>query len=353
MFERSSSSRRGFLAIAAAAAVVGGIGPAVAAEFSGAGASFPAPVYNAWAAAYRQATGNTLNYQAIGSGGGINQITNRTVDFGASDAPLAQNRLQQAGLVQFPAVVGSIVPIVNIDGVAKNQLRLTGEVIADIYLGRIRSWNDPRIVEMNPGVTLPNLPIQPIYRSDASGTTFVFTTYLSQISQQWRTDVRAATSVQWPAGAGARGNDGVAGAVRNTRGGIGYVEYAFAAENNLASTQLRNAAGNFVEPTIQTFQNAAATADWANAPNLDPDMVNRPGPQAWPITTATYILIPREPRDAARAREALAFFNWAFGEQGDRIASGLHYVPLPEDVVQRVRQAWRNVTANGQPVFTP
>jgi phosphate transport system substrate-binding protein len=353
MFERSSMTRRGVLAGAVfAAGFAGAIVPASAAEFSGAGATFPAPVYNAWAAAYRQATSHTLNYQAIGSGAGITQIQNRTVDFGASDAPLAANRLQQQGLVQFPAVVGSLVMVVNLEGVARNQLRLTGDLVADIYLGRIRNWNDPRLVELNPGVTLPNMAIQPIYRSDGSGTTFVFTSYLSLVSPQWNADVRAATSVQWPTGAGARGNDGVAGAVRNTRGAIGYVEYAYAAENNLAYTLLRNADGQFIQASTAAFQAAAAAADWDNSPNLDPTMLNRPGANTWPIVSATFILIPRQPRDPARAREALAFFNWAFGEQGDQIASGLHYVPLPDDVIQRVRAAWRNVQANGQPVFT-
>lgn len=349
MFQRISA--------AVAASLVAGtlsLSPAVAqVEFTGAGATFPAPVYNAWAAAYKAATNNTLNYQAIGSGGGVNQIQNRTVDFGGTDAPVANNRLTQQRLVQFPSVIGAVVPIVNIDGVAKNQLRLTGEIVADIYLGQIRNWNDQRIRSINPGVTLPDLPIQPIYRSDASGTTFVFTSFLSETNARWKSDVSAATSVQWRAGAGARGNDGVAGAVRNTRGAIGYVEYAFAAENNLASTQLTTKTGQFVEPTIANFQAAAAAADWENAQDLAASMINMPGERSWPIVSPTYILMPRDPRDPARAKAALDFFAWAFSPQGDQIAERLHYIPLPEAVVARVKRAWTQIlNTQGQPVWT-
>lgn len=322
-------------------------------EFTGAGATFPAPVYNAWAAAFKQATNNTLNYQAIGSGGGINQIQNRTVDFGASDAPVPTERLTQQKLVQFPAVIGAVVFIVNLDGVNKNQLKLTGEIVADIYLGTIKTWNDPRIAAINPGVTLPNLAIQPIYRSDASGTTFVTTSYLSETSAKWKAEVSAATSVQWRTGAGARGNDGVAGAVRNTKGAIGYVEYAFAAENSLTTTQLQNAAGQFVEPTTPNFQAAAAAADWENARDLAASMINKPGAQSWPIVSPTYILFPRDPRDAGRARAALDFFSWSFAADGGKIAERLHYIPLPASVVTRVKAAWANIqNAQGQPVWT-
>ncbi len=322
-------------------------------EFTGAGATFPAPVYTAWAQAYRQATNNTLNYQAIGSGGGINQIQNRTVDFGASDAPVPSQRLTQQRLVQFPAVIGAVVPIINLEGVAKNQLRLTGDVMAEIYLGTIRTWNDPKITALNPGLALPNLAIQPIYRSDASGTTFVFTTYLAESNATWRAEVAAATSVQWKAGAGARGNDGVAGAVRNTRGAIGYVEYAFAAENNLATTQLRNVGGRFVEATIANFQAAAAAADWENSQDLAASMINRAGENSWPIVSPTYILMPRDPRDPARAKAVLDFFAWAFTPAGDRLAEQLHYIPLPDAVVRRVKAAWPQiVTPQGQPLWT-
>jgi phosphate transport system substrate-binding protein len=322
-------------------------------EFTGAGATFPAPVYAAWASAYKAATNNTLNYQPIGSGGGINQIQNRTVDFGASDAPVPSNRLQQQRLVQFPAVIGAVVFIVNLDGVNKNQLKLTGEVIADIYLGTIKTWNDPRIVAINPGVTLPALTIQPVYRSDASGTTFVTTTYLSETSAKWKAEVSAATSVQWKAGAGARGNDGVAGAVRNTKGAIGYVEYAFAAENSLATTQLQNVDGQFVEPTTPNFQAAAAAADWEKAEDLAASMINMKGATSWPIVSPTYILIPRDPRDAARAKATLDFFAWAFAQAGDDIAVKLHYIPLPNAVVTRVKAVWANVVnAQGQRVWT-
>jgi phosphate transport system substrate-binding protein len=320
-------------------------------EFTGAGATFPAPVYNAWAAAYRQATGHVLNYQAIGSGGGVTQIQNRTVDFGASDAPVAAQRLQQQRLVQFPAVIGAVVIAFNLEGIPTKQLKLTGEIVADIYRGQIRTWNDQRIAQLNPGMNLPNLPIQPIYRSDGSGTTFVFTSYLSEVSQPWRNEVRSGTSVQWPTGAGARGNDGVAGAVRNTRGAIGYVEYAYAAENNMPVTQLNTPGGQFVEPTTATFQAAAAAADWEAAADLAPSMLNRAG-ASWPMVSPTYILFPRDPRDANRAKAALDFFNWAFGEQGDQIAERLHYIPLPSPVVERVRRAWAEIkTPQGQPVW--
>lgn len=322
-------------------------------EFTGAGATFPAPVYAAWASAYKAATNNTLNYQPIGSGGGVNQIQNRTVDFGASDAPVPTNRLQQQRLVQFPAVIGAVVFIVNLDGINKNQLKLTGEIVADIYLGTIKTWNDARIAAINPGVNLPNLAIQPVYRSDASGTTFVTTSYLSESSAKWKSEVSAATSVQWKAGAGARGNDGVAGAVRNTRGAIGYVEYAFAAENSLTTTQLQNASGQFVEPNTPNFQAAAAAADWEKAADLAASMINMKGANSWPIVSPTYILVPRDPRDAGRAKAALDFFSWSFGAQGGEIAEKLHYIPLPASVVARVKAAWAGVlNAQGQPVWT-
>ncbi|QCK86133.1 phosphate ABC transporter substrate-binding protein PstS [Phreatobacter aquaticus] len=322
-------------------------------EFTGAGATFPAPVYAAWASAYKAATNNTLNYQPIGSGAGITQIQNRTVDFGASDAPVPAARLTQQRLVQFPAVIGAIVMVVNLDGVNKNQLKLTGEIVADIYMGVIKTWNDPRIVALNPGVNLPALAVQPIYRSDGSGTTFVFTSYLSEVSAKWKTDVSAATSVQWKAGAGARGNDGVAGAVRNTKGAIGYVEYAFAAENAMVTTQLQNVAGQFVPPSTASFQAAAAAADWDNSTDLAATMLNRPGAQTWPIVSSTYILIPRDPRDAGRAKAALDFFAWALSKPGDDIAEKLHYIPLPDAVVTRVKAAWANVrNPQGQPVWT-
>ena len=321
-------------------------------EITGAGATFPAPIYTAWASAFRAATGNTVNYQAVGSGAGITQAQNRTVDFGASDAPLPAQRLQQQRLFQFPAVIGAVVPIINLEGVAKNQLRLTGPMLADIYRGVIRMWNDPQIVAINPGVNLPNTAIQPIYRSDGSGTTFVFTSYLSEVSPEWKANVGAQTSVQWPTGAGARGNDGVAGAVRNTRGSIGYVEYAFAAENNLSTTQLSTRTGAFVESNIANFQAAATAADWETATDLAASMLNMPGPNSWPIVSPTYILLPRDARDPVRSRNVLQFFTWAYTEPGDRLATGLHYIPLPQPVVERVKAAWRTLRdAQNQPLF--
>lgn len=340
--------------VAAVAVAVGtalGAAQGHAQEITGAGATFPAPVYTKWAEAFQAAAGIRLNYQAIGSGGGMNQITNRTVDFGASDAPMAAERLASANLLQFPAVMGSVVVIVNLEGIQNNQLRLTGPVLADIYLGTIRRWNDQRIAAINPGVTLPNIAIAPVYRADGSGTTYVFTSYLADVSPGWREQVGANVSVEWKAGTGARGNDGVAGTVRNTRGGIGYVENVYATQNRLTTTQLQNRAGNFITPSIAAYQAAAANANWDSAPNFAVSLINQPGAQSWPIVSATFILLPRNPTDAQRSANVMRFFGWAFAN-GSRIASELDYIPLPADVIERVRTAWRNDVRgpNGQPV---
>jgi phosphate transport system substrate-binding protein len=328
--------------------------PGQAQEITGAGATFPAPVYTKWAEAFQQTAGIRLNYQAIGSGGGQNQIINRTVDFGASDAPVEAARLQSAQLLQFPAVMGSVVVIVNLEGVATNQLRLTGPILADIYLGTLRRWNDPRIASINPGVTLPNLAIAPVYRADGSGTTFVYTSYLADVSPAFREQTGAGVSVEWKAGTGARGNDGVAGTVRNTRGGIGYVENIYATQNNLTTTQLQNRAGQFVTPTTAAYQAAAANADWEHAQNFAVSLINQPGDASWPIVSATFILLPRNPTDATRSLNVMRFFNWAYGN-GGQIATQLDYIPLPQPVIERVRVAWREQIRgpNGQPVFAP
>jgi phosphate transport system substrate-binding protein len=308
------------------------------AQITGAGATFPAPVYAKWGEAAQRAIGLQLNYQAIGSGGGQNQIRNRTVDFGASDAPLSTEALGTANLLQFPTVMGSVVLIVNIPGVEIDQLKLTGELVAEIYEGKITKWNDPKLVEMNRGLTLPNLTIAPAYRADGSGTTFVYTTYLAAVSPEWKEKVGAGQSVRWPTGTGARGNDGVAGTVRNTRGAIGYVENAYATQNRLVTTQLRNKAGNFVKPTTETFTAAASGANWA-VPNFAANIIDTAGPQAWPIVSPTFILLPKNPTDATRSLNVMKFFDWAF-KNGAQMAAELDYIALPATVQAAVRSAW-------------
>ncbi|WP_407050671.1 phosphate ABC transporter substrate-binding protein PstS [Methyloraptor flagellatus] len=315
-------------------------GTAHAADFTGAGATFPAPVYTAWAAEYKAKSGNGLNYQAIGSGGGQTQILNRTVDFGASDAPVADDKLASGKLLQFPTVIGSVVAIVNLDGIKPNELKLSGPVLADMYLGKITKWNDPAIAKLNEGVKLPDLAVLPVYRSDGSGTTYVYTTYLSDVSADWKGKVGAATSVQWPAGNGAKGNDGVAGAVKNAKGAVGYVEYVYAAANALTTTQLQNKAGKFVSPTVEGFQAAASNADWAGAKNFAASMINTGGDNTWPIVSATFILLPKDPKDAAASAEVMKFFDWAYASGGE-VATKLHYIPLPKSVQDAVRAAWK------------
>lgn len=326
--------------------------PVLAGDFTGAGATFPAPVYGAWGADYKAAAGSALNYQAIGSGGGQTQILNRTVDFGASDAPMAPEKLESGKLLQFPTVVGSVVVIVNLDGIAADQLKLSGPVVADIYLGKITKWNDPAIAKLNPDVKLPDLAILPVYRSDGSGTTFVFTAYLNAVSTEWKGKVGSATSVKWEAGNGAKGNDGVAGSVKNAKGSIGYVEYVYASANALTTTQLQNKAGKFVKPTVPAFQAAAAAADWDKAKNFDASMIDTAGDTAWPIVSATFILLPKDPKDAAQSAEVMKFFDWAF-KSGDAAAEKLHYIALPGAVKDRIRKAWTAEVkdASGAPIW--
>ena len=313
---------------------------AQAGTITGAGATFPRPVYERWGQAAREAVGIQLNYQSIGSGGGINQITNRTVDFGATDAPLTPDQLRERNLLQFPTLMGSVVLIVNLPGVADNALRLTPEVVVDLFLGRITRWNDARIVELNRELRLPNLPVGPTYRADASGTTFVFTTYLSRVSDAWRTGPGAATSVQWPVGNGARGNEGVSNTVRNTPGAIGYTENAYATVNRLITTQLRNKAGNFIVPAMPAFEAAATVADWTR-PGFAADLVDLSGPTVWPIVTPTFILLPTNPvADRVEgSRNTMRFFDWAFRSGADA-ARRLEYIPLPDAVHNAVRAAW-------------
>ncbi len=320
-------------------------------EITGAGGTFPAPVYAKWGEAAKSAIGIELNYQAIGSGGGQNQITNRTVDFGASDAPMDPAKLQSANLLQFPTVMGAVVPIVNIPGVKTDELKLTGELLADIYAGTITKWNDPKLIELNHGVALPNLAIAPVYRAEASGTSYVFTSYLSAVNASWKTNVGANTSVKWPAGAGAKGNDGVAATVGHTRGGVGYVENAYATQNHLVTAQLRNKDGQFVKPTTDSFKAAAAAADWTGAPNFAVSLIDLAGPNTWPIVSPTFILLPKDPKDAAHSANVMKFFDWTY-KSGGAIAEQLDYIPLPTKVQDTVRAAWkRDVMSGGQPVY--
>ncbi|HSU04722.1 MAG TPA: phosphate ABC transporter substrate-binding protein PstS [Acetobacteraceae bacterium] len=327
-----------------AALAVAVITPGLAAQaqtrITGAGSTFAAPIYAKWGEAAASAIGVTLNYQAIGSGAGINQINNRTVDFGASDMPVAADQLRAHDLLQFPTVIGGVDIIVNLPGVQSNQLRLDGETLASIYLGTITKWNDPKLAALNPGVKLPNVAIAPVYRADGSGTTFVFTDYLSMISPTWKDKVGAATSVKWAAGAGARGSDGVAGTVRNIRGGIGYVESAYAEQNRLTTAMLRNKTGQFVAPTQDAFAAAAAAADWSKVQNFAIDLNNQAGEKSWPIESATFVLVPTDAKDANQTAAVLKFFDWGFAS-GDPIARQLLYIPLPEAVKTAVRAAWK------------
>lgn len=313
--------------------------PVQAQQITGAGATFPAPVYAKWGEAAKAAIGIELNYQAIGSGGGQNQIFNRTVDFGASDAPVSHEKLVEHKLLQFPTVMGAVVPIVNIPGVKPDEMKLTGELLAEIYMGKITKWNDPKIVEMNRDLKLPALAIAPAYRADGSGTTFVFTSYLSTVSADWKSHVGAATSVKWMAGNGAKGNDGVAATVKQVRGGIGYVENAYASKNHLTTTQLRNKAGQFVKPTIASFQAAAANADWASAQDFAVSLIDTNGATSWPIVSATFLLLPLDPKDPARSANVRKWVDWSY-KNGSDIAAGLEYVPLPTAVQDKVRAVW-------------
>lgn len=352
MFRRMAITLAASLAVAACgeekAAETRG---APAALISGAGATFPAPLYARWAEAQKAETGVALNYQPIGSGGGVKQIKARTVAFGATDKPLKPEELAEADLVQFPTVVGGVVPVVNVPGLRPGELRLTGPLMADIYLGEVKRWNDPAVAALNPGAPLPNLPITVVHRSDGSGTTFLFTSYLSQVAPQWSA-VGASDAVAWPTGQGGKGNDGVAAYVRQTPGAIGYVEYAFAKQNSLAHALLRNAAGRYVGPSAQTFTAAAAGADWSAARGFYLLLLDQPGQDAWPITGATFILMHRRQDDAATGRSVLGFFDRAYG-RGDEAADDLAYVPLPQALKDRVRQSWSVITGpDGRPVYT-
>ncbi len=323
--------------IAAAAAVV--YSGAQAADISGAGATFPYPIYAKWADAYKKATGNGLNYQSIGSGGGIRQIKAKTVTFGASDMPLEPKDLMQAGLIQFPTVVGGDVPVVNLPGIEPGEIVLDGDTLAKIFLGNIKTWDDPAIKKLNPSVKLPSKAIVVVHRSDGSGTTFIWTNYLSKVNADWKANVGASTSVEWPVGVGAKGNEGVANNVVQTQGSIGYVEYAYAMQNKMTFTKVINNDGNAVAPATQSFQAAAAHADWARSDNYYVILTDQPGLDTWPIAGATFILMYKAPQDAAAAAEALKFFSWAYAN-GDKMAGDLDYVPLPAAVKAQIKKTW-------------
>jgi phosphate transport system substrate-binding protein len=338
----------------ALAGMIGAVGmlPAAALDISGAGATFPYPIYAKWADTYKKETGIGLNYQSIGSGGGIKQIQNKTVTFGATDMPLTPEQLNKDGLVQFPTVIGGDVPVVNIDGIKPGDLKLDGPALAKIFLGEIKSWNDAAIQKLNPGAKLPAQAIVVVHRSDGSGTTFIWTDYLSKVSAEWKAKVGANTSVEWPAGIGAKGNEGVANNVQNTKGSIGYVEYAYAKQNKLTTVGMINKDGKTVEPNSASFQAAAASAKWDRANGFYVILTDQGGATSWPIAGATFILIHKQPKDPAAAAEALKFFAWAYAK-GDKMAEELDYVPMPKNVIAEIEQVWASdiKDANGKPLF--
>jgi len=338
--------------LAAAAIALGLAGTAGAAEISGAGATFPYPIYAKWAEAYKAKTGVSLNYQSIGSGGGIKQIEAKTVDFGASDMPLSPDKLQADDLQQFPMVMGGVVPVVNLAGIAPGQLKLDGKVLAGMYLGTITNWNDPAIKALNPGLNLPDKAIATVHRSDGSGTNFIFTHYLSSIDADFKAKIGENTSVEFPGGLGGKGNEGVAALAGRTDGAIGYVEYAYALQNKMTYALLKNKDGNFVAPSAATFQAAAANADWSKAPGFYLLLTDQPGKDSWPITGATFILMHHKQDKPDTAREVLNFFDWAY-HNGGQLAEQLDYVPMPAGVITAVEDSWKTITGpDGKPVWS-
>jgi phosphate transport system substrate-binding protein len=339
--------------IAVAGILAATILPAAALDISGAGATFPYPIYAKWADAYKKETGVDLNYQSIGSGGGIKQIEARTVTFGATDAPLKGPDLDKNGLVQFPMVMGAIVPVINLEGIKPGGLVLDGPALAAIFLGDIKSWDDAAIKKLNPDAKLPAQAIVVVHRSDGSGTTFNFTYYLAQVSADWKSKIGAATSVEWPAGIGAKGNEGVANNVTQTQGSIGYVELAYALQNKMIYTHMVNKDGKTVQPGGFSVQAAAANADWSSAPGYGVILANQPGAGSWPMTAATFILVPKQPSDAAAAAEALKFFAWAYAK-GEKMADELDYVPMPKGVIEQVEKLWASEVkdSGGKPLYT-
>jgi len=326
--------------LTATTAIAFSVAPAFAADMTGAGATFPYPIYAKWAEAYKTATGNGLNYQSIGSGGGIKQIKAKTVDFGASDMPLKAEELDAEGLMQFPAIMGGVVPVVNLDGVTAGQLKLTGQVVADIYLGKITKWNAAEIAALNPGVKLPAEDITVVHRADGSGTSFLFTDFLSKISPEFKTKIGAGTAVKWTVGVGGKGNEGVAANVQRIKGAIGYVEYAYAKKNKMADAQLKNRDGQFVKADDDTFKAAAAGADWTKTPGFGVVLTDQAGKSSWPITGASFILMHKAQADAAKGKEVLKFFDWSY-KNGGAMAAELDYVAMPSAVVKLVQDSWK------------
>jgi phosphate transport system substrate-binding protein len=312
---------------------------AFAANITGAGATFPFPLYSKWADAYKKETGNGVNYQSIGSGGGIKQIQAKTITFGATDMPLKIEQLEKDGLVQWPMVMGAIVPVVNLEAIRPGEIVFDGETVANIYLGKITKWDDPAIKKLNPHVKLPNEAITVVFRSDGSGTTFNFTNYLSKVSADWKSKVGEGTAVEWPVGVGAKGNEGVSGNVSQTRNSIGYVEYAYAKQNKMTYTAMVNKAGAIVQPNVESFQAAASNGDWAKAPGYYMVLTDQPGEKSWPITASTFILMPKEPADKIASAEAIKFFKWAFAK-GSKMAEELDYIPMPDNVVKLIEKTW-------------
>ena len=340
-----NSKRTLLKALAAAAMATVALGSAHAADITGAGATFPFPIYAKWAEMYKAQTGTGLNYQSIGSSGGLRQIRAKTVAFGASDAPVSGADLDKDGMVQFPAIIGGTVPVFNLEGFAPGSVRISGPVLAEMFLGKITAWNDPKIAALNPGKTFPNTPVTVVHRADGSGTTFNFTDYLSTVSKDWADTVGKGAAVKWPASTsvGGRGNEGVAANVSRTRGAIGYVEYAYAKKNNIPHMALQNADGQFVQPDDKTFAAAAAGVDWFSVPGMGVSMVNAKGKDSWPISTASFILMYKDPADKAQSAEVLKFFDWAF-KNGKAAAIDLDYVPMPDAVTEQIRsKVWSQV----------
>jgi len=338
-------------AAAATLAAALSITTAQAADISGAGATFPYPIYAKWADAYKKETGNGLNYQSIGSGGGIKQIEASTVTFGATDKPLGEDELDKNGLIQFPMIIGGIVPVLNIEGIKPGELVIDGSILADIFLGKITKWDDPAIAKLNPKAKLPSTAIAVVHRSDGSGTSFIFTTYLSQSNADWKSKVGADAAVEWPTGIGAKGNEGVANNVAQTKGAIGYVEYAYAKQNKLTFADMVNKDGKSVAPETKSFQAAAANADWKSVPGYGVILTSQPGAESWPITAASFILMHTVPQDAASSAEALKFFDWAY-KNGAKMAEELDYIPMPDNVVEVSRGEWAKIKDSaGKPVF--
>jgi phosphate transport system substrate-binding protein len=327
--------------------------PALAAEIAGAGATFPYPIYAKWAEAFKAQSGLAINYQSIGSGGGIKQIQSRTVDFGASDMPLTKAELDKSGLVQFPMIMGGEVAVINVKGIDSGKLKLDGKTLADIYLGKIAKWNDPALARLNPGLALPDQAVAVVHRSDGSGTTFIFTNYLSKVSPEWQDQVGESTAVEWPVGLGGKGNEGVAALVGRTGGAIGYVEYAYALQNKMAYALIANKEGVYNPPDAKSFQAAAANADWKNAPGYYLLLTDQPGQASWPITGASFILMHKKQDKPENAREVLRFFDWAY-RNGQAMAEALDYVPMPAPLVKLVEESWKTELAgpDGKPVWT-